>query len=236
MVLIKGGSFIMGSDNAGDEQRGAHSESVGSFYIDKTEVTNEEYSAFVKATGHRVPTNEVPNVNWWKPWNGKEPPSGREKWPVSNVSARDAETFAQWLSKSNPDGYQYRLPTEAEWEFAARNGVEASLFPWGNSWDDTRANLNGRPNPVNVGSFPRGATATGVLDMVGNVWEWTSSKASFYDSRRIESKDEEARVRRGGSFAEKIDVHFYNTTDRPWFGDADYKFPTIGFRLVREAK
>ena len=232
MVLINGGSFRMGSDSAGEQQRGVHSESVGSFYMDKTEVTNADYSEFVK-TGYRVPTDEG-KAPWWKPWNGTDPPAGRERWPVSNVSAKDAEAYAQWLSKR--DRVQYRLPTEAEWEFAARNGTDESLFPWGNSWDQTRANLDGRDTPVDVGSFSRGNTLSGLQDMVGNVWEWTSSKASYYDSRKVRAEAATAHVRRGGSFAERIKVHFYNATDRTWFGNEDYKFPTIGFRLVRDAK
>jgi formylglycine-generating enzyme required for sulfatase activity len=232
MVLINGGSFRMGSDSAGEQQRGVHVVSVGSFYMDKTEVTNAQYAEFVK-TGYGVPTNEE-KADWWKPWNGTEPPAGRERWPVSNVSARDAEAYAEWLSKR--DGVKYRLPTEAEWEFAARNGKDESLFPWGNSWDSTRANLDGRPTPVDVGSFSRGDTLSGLQDMVGNVWEWTSSKASYYDSRKVTAEAATARVRRGGSFAEKVNIHFYNATDRRWFGNEDYKFPTIGFRLVRDAK
>ena len=100
----------------------------------------------------------------------------------------------------------------------------------------TRANLNGRPTPVDVGSFPRGNTLSGLQDMVGNVWEWTSSKASYDDSRKVRAEAATARVRRGGSFAEQVNLHFYNATDRRWFGNEDYKFPTIGFRLVRDAK
>ena len=232
MVLINGGSFRMGSDNASLQARGVHRETVDSFYMDKTEVTNADYSEFVKS-GYRVPTDEG-KAPWWKPWNGTDPPSGREHWPVSNVSAKDAEAYAQWLSKR--DGVQYRLPTEAEWEFAARNGTDESLFPWGNSWDETRANLNGRPTPVDVGSFSRGNTLSGLQDMIGNVWEWTTSKPSSYDGRTKWVHDETARVRRGGSFAEPINKNFYNATDRTWYGNEDYKFPTIGFRLVRDAK
>jgi formylglycine-generating enzyme required for sulfatase activity len=233
MVLINGGGFTIGSDTAGPQQKGAHFENVKSFYMDKTEVTNEEYAAFIKATGYRVPTNEVAGVGWWKPWNGSDPPQGRERWPVSNVSAKDAEAYAQWVSSR--DGVKYQLPSEAQWEFAARNGADETLFPWGNNWDNTRANLNGKTSPTAVGSSPTGQTSTGLLDMVGNVWEWTSSRASYYDSRPVDAEFATARVRRGGSFAEKIKEHFVNATDRGWYGNEDYKFPTIGFRLVRDA-
>jgi formylglycine-generating enzyme required for sulfatase activity/tRNA A-37 threonylcarbamoyl transferase component Bud32 len=235
MILIEGGTFTMGSDNAGDEQRGTHSVVVGSFYIDRNEVTNAEYAEFVKATGHPAPTinksDPYTRGSYWKPWNGNDPPKGREHWPVCNVSAKDAEDFAQWLS--NRDGVKYRLPTEEEWEYAARNGSKGTLFPWGDSWQEGFANLNSKPSPKDVGSFPQGATQAGVLDMVGNAWEWTSSKAKFYDDRPVHNAPN-ARVRRGGSFADIIKTSFQDATDRGWLGDEHYKFPTIGFRLVRD--
>ena len=235
MVLIEGGTFMMGSDQAGDEQHGTHSVSVGSFYIDRNEVTNAEYAEFVKATGHPAPTIDKSDPDtrgsYWKPWTGNDPPKGREHWPVCNVSVKDAEDFAQWLSKR--DGVKYRLPTEEEWEFAARNGPKGTLFPWGDSWQEGVANLNGKPTPKDVGSFPQGATQAGVFDMVGNAWEWTSSKAKFYDGRSV-LNDPNGRVRRGGSFADVLTTSFRNATDRGWLGDESYKFPTIGFRLARD--
>lgn len=232
MVLIEGGSFTMGW-NGGNEQRGEHPVTVPSFYLDKFEVTNAEYAEFIKETGKPAPSID-PSVkgSYWEPWNGKNPPAGRERWPVVNVSPKDVEAFAAWLSKR--DGVTYRLPTEEEWEFAARNGSNDSMFPWGNSWEVGRANIDQKRNPVDVGSFPQGATQSGVQDMVGNVWEWTSSKARFYDNFRVESAVKNARVRRGGSFFEKIDSEFSNATDRSWFGDENFKFPTIGFRLARD--
>jgi formylglycine-generating enzyme required for sulfatase activity len=237
MVLIEGGTFTMGW-NKGDEQKGEHAVTVQSFYIDKYEVTNAEYAEFIKATGKPPPEidSNDPAVkgSYWVPWNGNNPPSGREHWPVANVSPKDVEAFAAWLSKR--DGVLYRLPTEEEWEFAARNGSRNSLFPWGNSWEQGRANINQKRNPVDVGSFPQGATQSGVQDMVGNVWEWTSSKARFYDDSNVESAAVNARVRRGGSFFEKIKDDFRNATDRSWYGDENFKFPTIGFRLARDRK
>jgi len=201
--------------------------------MDRTEVTNAEYSAFVKATGYAVPSDDSgAKEEYWKPWTGKDAPVGRERWPVTNVAVKDAEAFAQWLSKR--DGVTYRLPSEEEWEFAARNGSTGTIFPWGNSWDDSRANLNEKTSPVDVGSFPAGATQTGLMDMVGNVWEWTSSKPSFYDGSI--PKYATGRVWRGGSFTDKLNNTFYNATDRGWYKDENYKAPSIGFRLVRAAQ
>lgn len=232
MVLIEGGTFTMGW-NKGESQRGEHSVTVPSFYIDKYEVTNAEYAEFVKDSGRPVPViNSGVEEGYWKPWNGNNPPAGRERWPVANVSPKDVEAFAAWLSKR--DGVVYRLPTEEEWEFAARNGPRNSLFPWGNSWEEGSANINQQSTPVNVGSFPEGATQNGLQDMVGNVWEWTSSKAHYYNDRSVESSLKNARVIKGGSFFEKIKSDFSNATDRYWFGHEDSKFPTIGFRLARD--
>ena len=233
MVLIEGGTFTMGSNNSGDEQKGEHAVTVASFYLDKYEVTNAEYAEFIRDTGNPAPAiDRGVEAGYWQSWNGNNPPAGRERWPVANVSPKDVEAFAAWLSKR--DGVVYRLPTEEEWEFAARNGTRDSLFPWGNSWEEGRANINQKRNPVDVGSFPQGATLQGVQDMLGNVWEWTSSKPRFYDNRRVLSYVKNARVQRGGSFFEKMNKDFFNATDRSWFGDENFKFPTIGFRLARD--
>src|ERR1051325_936664 len=127
MVLIEGGTFTMGL-NSGDEQRGEHKVTVPSFYMDKYEVTNAEYAEFIKDTGRPAPAiDPALKGTYWEPWNGNNPPSGRERWPVTNVSSKDVEAFAAWLSKR--DGAHYRLPTEEEWEFAARNGSQDFLFP-----------------------------------------------------------------------------------------------------------
>jgi serine/threonine-protein kinase len=233
MVLIEGGTFTMGSNDTGEEQKGEHPVTVKTFYLDKYEVTNAEYAEFIKDTGRPAPAID-PGVkeSYWEPWNGNNPPSGREHWPVANVSPKDVEAYAAWLSKR--DGVVYRLPTEEEWEFAARNGSSDSLFPWGNSWEEGRANINEKKSPVNVGSFPQGATQQGVNDMVGNVWEWTASKPRFYDNTGVVlTSVKNARVQRGGSFFEKMKKEFHNATDRSWFGDENFKFPTIGFRLAR---
>lgn len=234
VVLIEGGTFTMGW-NKRDEQRGEHAVTVPSFYLDKYEVTNAEYADFIRDSGRPAPAiDPTLKGTYWVPWNGNNPPSGRELWPVANVSPNDVEAFAAWRSKR--DGVVYRLPTEEEWEFAARNGSNNSMFPWGNSWEEGRANINQKKSPVDVGSFPQGATQHGVQDMVGNVWEWTSSKPRFYDDRRVLSSVKNARVQRGGSFFETMSNEFYNATDRSWFGDENFKFPTIGFRLARGQK
>src|SRR5262249_24950691 len=158
MVYVPGGQFEMGRSNGDEYERPAHIVIVEPFFIDRTEVTNEQYQRFVTETGHRAPTH-------WQ--NGKFTP-GEAKLPVFNVSWYDANAYARWAGK--------RLPTEAEWEFAAR-GADGRLYPWGNAWNASVSNA-GHANGgrlVEVGHFPAGTSPFGALDMCGNVWEWTAS-------------------------------------------------------------
>ena len=108
-------------------------------------------------------------------WVGGAPPPGQENWPVRNVSQHDAEHFAEWLSRR--DGVQYRLPTEAEWEYAARAGGKYRLYPWGDRWVDGGANVES-DSPRDAGSRRDGADDSAPADMIGNVWEWTSTVVS----------------------------------------------------------
>jgi formylglycine-generating enzyme required for sulfatase activity len=231
MVSIAGGTFQMGRDDGPAAESPAHAVTVKTFLIDKTEVTNAQYAEFLQATGYPPPSGkERPD---WKPWVGDKPPAGQEQWPVRNVSASDAETYAKWLSKR--DGVTYRLPTEAEWEYAARNGSSANLYPWGNKWTDGYANIDSElPKPV--GSYQQGATSAGVLDMIGNVWEWTSTKASYYpgNTTKVPSDKQEFMVHRGGSYLERAsDKDRTTATFRDWHART-FTNPAIGFRLVRE--
>jgi serine/threonine protein kinase/formylglycine-generating enzyme required for sulfatase activity len=242
MILIPGGKFKMGRDDVvkSDDyeilQYPAHEVTVESFYIDKTEVTNAEYAKFVDEMGYPVPVGkEGPD---WQPWEGNKPPAGQELWPVRNVSVEDTKAFAAWLSKR--DGVTYRLPTEEEWEYAARGGSKNYLYPWGNEWLDGYANvgaMNIRTDaPKPVGSAPQNASPFGVLDMLGNVWEWTSSEPSIYPgNNEMENPKKPGRVvRRGGGYTY---VGQRNQAAIPaTFRDfllASTKANTIGFRLVR---
>ena len=232
MISIPGGTFQMGRDDGPDNERPAHSEPVKPFYIDMTEVTNAQYAEFVQATAYPAPANEQGEKPYWTPWAGDKAPAGQEQWPVRNVSAVDAETYAGWLSKR--DSKKYRLPTEKEWEYAARNGGSTRLYPWGNDWKSGYANIDSSLTKP-VGSFKPGATSTGVFDMIGNVQEWTSSNASFYDQKKIPADEEGQRVIRGGSYRDKAAGDGSITaTSRSWV-DKTTRHPTLGFRLVRDA-
>ncbi|HEX8557142.1 MAG TPA: bifunctional serine/threonine-protein kinase/formylglycine-generating enzyme family protein [Pyrinomonadaceae bacterium] len=202
----------------------AHEVTVGPFAIDRTEVTNAEYADFVKETGHAPP----PGV-----WEGDRPSEGVARLPVSNVSYDDALAFAAWRSKR--DGVTYRLPTEAEWEYAARGGDSTRTYPWGTEWSAGYANLDGA-GPAPVGSFPLGRTPQGLDDMIGNVWEWTSSEASMYkgnDRTALGAQDRGKVVARGGSFKSRPDGDEpVSVTARRWIA-REFRDPVLGFRLVR---
>ncbi len=223
-IEIPGGTFQMGRNAGPPQERPEHSVTVQKFLMDRTEVTNAEYADFVSETSHDPPTD----------WVRGKPLLGQEQWPVANVSGEDAQAFAAWRSKR--DGVTYRLPTEEEWEFAARSGGEFQSFPWGNSFEEKRAVVKGA-TPKAVGSKPDGQNKWGVMDLIGNVSEWTSSKASIYSGLQIPAENRDWLVLRGGSYASdpndpQIPV---SSTYRDWFKPS-LRHPTFGFRLVKSAQ
>jgi len=238
MVKIEGGTFQMGRNDGQTEARPAHPVTVKSFIMDKTEVTVDEYAEFVAATGHRAP----------KDWNGAKPSTEILNLPVGNVSLDDARTFAKW--RSGRDEVEYRLPTEAEWEFAARNGADATLYPWGNKLEsiENLAVVNAS-SPMAVGSMPKGANKWGVLDLIGNVWEWTDSEfAPYPGSNAILKSPVTEYVFRGGGNAIQLRGNklLYITSDDRDGKPVDSTFRNfreqkvtnfgLGFRLVRDIK
>jgi eukaryotic-like serine/threonine-protein kinase len=228
LVAIKGGKFQMGRSDGPPSEVPAHAISVSDFEMDKTEVTNAEYGQFVKQTNHAPPEQ----------WGSIKPPAGEDLLPVSNITYEDVLAFTEWRSKR--DKVTYRLPTEEEWEYAARNGEKDNLYPWGNTWEAGRAAIReaGVGAPQAVGTYPQGMNAWGALDLVGNVWEWTSSKATLYggdpDNRLTQQKD--WIVIRGGGYASSIKGSFppgpVSSTLRTWVAP-NFKNPFLGFRLVK---
>ena len=223
LVAIDGGSFLMGRKSGPPQETPSHPVTVQSFQMDRTEVSNSEYAEFVRETNHAAPGH----------WNGPKPPFGQELWPVVNVSFDDANAFAGWRSKR--DGSSYRLPTEEEWEYAARNGEKSDLYPWGAEWREGVAVLK-EATPAPVGSRPDGKNAGGVFDLIGNVWEWTSSKVSVYPGNPvvIPSSTRDWIAIRGGCY-----VSDPSKSDAPVsscmreFVPASTKTTLLGFRLVR---
>ncbi len=224
LVEIPGGTFQMGRNDGTPQERPQHPVTVQTFLMDRAEVTNEEYADFVRDRNYEAPSH----------WLRGKPLPLQEKWPVVNVSPRDAEAFAGW--RSSRDGVVYRLPTEEEWEYAARSGGDYKAYPWGDRWEDGRAVVK-EADAKPVGSFPEGANRWGVVDLIGNVWEWTSSKASLYQGNtagQIPTATKEWVVARGGSYSSdpndrQIPI---SATYRDWF-DPTLKHPSFGFRLVR---
>lgn len=226
MVKIPGGTFMMGRNEGQLEARPAHAVTVADFSMDKTEVTNGEYAEFVKAAPHRAPEG----------WSNNNPPADELNLPVVSVSLDDAKAFAKW--RSERDNAQYRVPSEAEWEYAARNGADATLFPWGNSWTVDNAVID-VSFPAAVGSMPNGANKWGVLDLIGNVWEWTDTKLAPYAGSNATIVTKEVApdfVIRGGSIQSVKDGDKPITSAlRQWLGAAR-RDKLLGFRLVKSEK
>jgi eukaryotic-like serine/threonine-protein kinase len=198
MLLIEGGWLKMGSLEGYDYEQPVHDVYVDSFYIDETEVTNEKFEKFVLATGHKTDAENLGNEkNSWRAFSTPD----RRNHPVVLVSWNDAAAYAKWAGK--------RLPTEAEWEYAARGGLIGKKYPWGDDPPPRKANFGrGRrvqtPPTEPVKSYePNGY---GLYDMAGNVSEWCQD---WYDPKYYSSSPErnpsgpstgQARVYRGGSW------------------------------------
>lgn len=238
MALLTGGKFQMGRSDvpANDAAYPAHAVIVPSVYLGLTEVTNAEYAEFLRATGHAAPENAEGAKDYWTNWQGAKPPAGQEQWPVRNVTVADALAYARW--RGGRDGVTYRLPTEAEWEYAARNGASATLYPWGNQWRDNGGCLKASL-PCAVGRFAEGDTPTGLQDMLGNVWEWTASTATYYagnaNAATLTAADRQTYIVRGGSYrSDPKNGQDLSAASRLWQTGAP-KHPTVGFRLAADA-
>ena len=231
MVLVPAGAFTMGSnDGVGSNEAPEHEVYVDAFHIDKYEVTNTLYTAFVEATG-REPTIYCDDSL-----------CNRPEQPVVGVSWQDAYAYCKWAGM--------RLPTEAEWEKAAR-GTDGRMYPWGDAAPDvTRLCFDGHiPKAADVGVFPEGVSPYGVHDMAGNVWEWM---LDFYDpdfyvyspNRNpvnlmggvdLETEGSDHTVR-GGSWASPAERVRTTTRDVLYMLEVDQPDRQGGFRCVREVE
>jgi formylglycine-generating enzyme required for sulfatase activity len=225
MVFVPGGTFNMGRNDGDEYEKPQHQVTVAPFYIDRFEVTCEQYQQFIEATKHPAPPG----------WSGRRHPSGAALLPVTGVSWSDADAYARWAGK--------RLPTEEEWEFAAR-GNDARLYPWGNEWQPEAANA---ADPASqkleeVGLHPQSSTPFGAFDMVGNAWEWTASPIRSYPGGRIQNVDDmpeaeraKMRVIRGGCYLSNR-WQATNTYRRGWPLATGGSFDQTGFRCARDAQ
>ncbi len=189
MVLVPAGDLRMGSNSPGhEEENPEHKVRLKPFYLDRHEVTNMQYKDFVDVAGHRTPVH----------WQNGTFPNGKADHPVVNVSWEDARVYAEWVGK--------RLPTEAEWEWAAR-GTEQREYPWGKQCTPDFANYaNAEGKTTSVTKYPKGASEFGLLDMCGNVGEWVSDwfEEKYY-ARSPESDPQgppegSIKVYRGGGY------------------------------------
>ena len=237
MVLIPAGPFPMGvppgDRDGGRDEYPRHEVYLDGYEIDAYEVTNGHYLGFVKATGHRVPQNpKNPTRNLWQ---GDAITDSLVDRPVVNVDWADAAAYCTWVGK--------RLPTEAEWEKAAK-GNHDWRFPWGNV-EPTAKHLNynqqwiGEKTLMPVGSYEAGKSPYGVYDMAGNVWEWVNDwyDAHYYEkSPKKNPKGPETgtkRVLRGSGWQnETPTVRIFTRVD----SDPFVRNESTGFRCARDAK
>lgn len=227
MVFIPGGPFLIGQGPA------AHSLHMPSFSVARYPLTNAQYRCFIKAGGYEDPRDWT-KAGWaWLRREGIQRPEGwdelapRDDHPVVGVSWYEAVAYARWAHA--------RLPTEAEWERAAR-GEEGWVYPWRDEPDPSRCNTRegGPQGTTPVGHYsPLGDSSYGLADMVGNVWEWCSSLFWPYPYRADDGReDPEAmgyRVLRGGSYLTPISVA--DCTVRSWLAPHE-RADNIGFRLA----
>jgi formylglycine-generating enzyme required for sulfatase activity len=243
MVFIPAGEFWMGIDKydlkwivqkIGGEKRFHRNESprrkeqVAAFYMDKYEVTNAQYKKFVEATGREVLPDD------WE--NGTYPP-GKADFPVTYVTWYDANDYCKWAGK--------RLPTEKEWEKAARWGPDkkmgqddSTLYPWGNRFNRNNANTasGSRDHTTITGQYEKGKSAYGIYDMSGNVKEWTADWYQDYPGSTYKDEfaaGEEVKVARGGSFLERPYECLATCRYKYSPGTA---YDDLGFRCAKDAK
>lgn len=282
MVRLPGGTFRMGSEQGYHEEREVHAVSVTAFAIDRHEVTNAQFAAFVRATGYVtvaerrsgaapagsavfVPPKAggpadaayrwwvwVPGANWRQPAGPGSTISGKDNHPVVHIAHEDARAYADWMGRS--------LPTEAQWEYAARGGLDGAAYAWGNvprpngremantwqgSFPQSNSRADGHAGSAPVGCFP--ANGYGLYDMIGNVWEWTRDEyrpfhaaapavdplvATRNPGEAPGSTGEIARVIKGGSFlcAPDFCVRYRPASRQPQ--EAGVSTMHVGFRTV----
>lgn len=247
MVYVPAGEFTFG------EAVSARTIYLDAFWMDKFEVTHAQFQQFVDATGYKTEAEKqgwgfeyregwqrVEGISWRAPRGAGSPPQAN--WPVVIVSWNDANAYCAWAGK--------RLPTEAEWEKAAR-GPEARLFPWGNAWDGTRLNfcdancayawkdvsVNDRfAEAAPVGSFTTNASLYGILDLAGNVWEWVADWFEADYPKTMPTRNPigpatgERKVLRGGAWS--IDAFYTRTTSR-FAQPPEFRERSVGFRCVQ---
>jgi formylglycine-generating enzyme required for sulfatase activity len=228
MVLVPAGDFIMGSSDGASDEKPVHRVYLDAFYLDRFEVTISQYAKFLQTTGRKPPdrwNDAHPNFDWAR--------------PVIGVDWHDADAYCLWVGK--------RLPTEAEWEKAAR-GTDGRKYPWGSEepttsfanydWESMRS-WKGYGTLSPVGSYESGKSPYGLYDLGGNVWEWV---ADWYGPNTYHNKHDRnpngppaglSKVTRGGSWADK--AYSVRATNRRGIPPSD-RYRDLGFRCAQSAE
>ncbi len=227
MILIPPGEFTRGTDHRLPDEGPQHNIYLDTFQIDRYEVTNLQYKKFIDATGRRSPRH----------FRNRTYPEGKADHPVTYVTWDDANAYCEWAGK--------RLPTDKEWEKAAR-GTDGREYPWGNEFNTDKANMPLRWEELGqfgdttpVGAFEGGVSPYGLYDMTGNVWEWTASWYEAYPGNKTPSENYGKRYKtlKGGSW---FDCSFYKCgISAPVYNRAFFakrtKNDSFGFRCAKDA-
>lgn len=232
MVQIKGGTFKMGSTNTNEDASPIHNVTLSDFFISKYEVTVEQYKHFCKETGHPFPKS--PNKDWYDEHPNVKTWVWRNNMPIVNISWSDAIAYCEWLSKSTGD--EYTLPTEAQWEYAARGGKNSTSYKYSGSntlsqvawYDETTFEKGPRP----VGTLK--ANEAGVYDMSGNAYEFCLDYYAPYPDKSIRNpsgpKNGQYRVIRGGSWYNYDELCTITMRDMVKPNQSSFYY---GFRVVK---
>jgi len=251
VARIPAGEFTMGAEDGEEDERPPHRVFLDQFCIGVYAVTNDQYAAFVRETKHRLPAvRQLPRIVTSEQervfldlaapyvWRAGDPPRDRGLHPVTLVTADDGQAYCQWLARKTKQAI--RLPTEAEWERAARGGVDGLRYPWGDTLDSTRANYLAEPGAKQlrstqpVGSYP--SNGYNLYDVIGNVWEWVSDwyQADAYTEQMRHNPSGPQtgmlRVLRGGAWVVH-DPAMLRTSYRHKVPPDTYAY-SIGFRIA----
>ncbi len=226
MIAIPAGTFTMGRNDGSPAERPEHPVTVGAFGMGKTEVTNAAYYEFVQDSKYN------PGGDHCAHWVNGKPIAGQEGMPVRFVNMADIKAFADWRSKR--DGVTYRLPTEEEWEYAARNGEKNNLYPWGDKYEARCAVMDEAKNEPQPAGTKTCQNDWGVQDLIGNVFEWTSTEARLYPGNPGSARQltEPHFMIRGGSFFQKSTGANAITSTYRIDIPGSKRSPELGFRLV----
>ena len=248
MVFVPAGEFVMGSEELGDDERPTHPLYLDGFWIDRYEVTNEQFSRFVAAAGYQTEAEQrgwgwvwqgpdwqkIEGADWRHPHGPADSIEGKATRPVVLVSWKDAVAYCQWAGK--------QLPTEAQWEKAARGPATGPAggrrYAWGDVFDSARTNTGEaqRGDTAPVGAFsPQGDSPYGVADVTGNVWEWVADwyQSDYYAQSPPANPPGPAtgayKILRGGAWAFG---EVYARTAFRYNVKPDYTYDFAGFRCV----